>query len=215
MEDVIIRRYKKEDRDNVRSIAWNTSFIGESADGIFKDRGILEDFLTEYFTDYEPESCFVAEADNKVIGYLIGARNTGVLSRVFSLRILPRLSAKALFSGALFKKRNFTLISGLFSSLFKGEFRLPDLSKAYPATLHINLEKGFRDLGIGSRLMLKYTDYLIEKGISGVYLATMSEKAAGFFRKQGFNLLYEGSRSYFGFILDKDVPVYIFGKKLP
>lgn len=92
---------------------------------------------------------------------------------------------------------------------------MPDFSKEYPATLHINLEEGSRNLGAGSKLISSYLEYLLSKKVPGVYLPTLSDKAAGFFRKQGFNLLYEGRRSYFRNALQKDVPLYIYAKKLP
>lgn len=212
-EEVIIREYQKEDRDSIRKIAWDTSFIGEPADLIFEDKEILADYLTQYFTDYEPESCFVAQVNNRVVGYLIGSRNASTLGKVFRGRIFPYLLLKSFFSGTLFKKGNLTLILSLILSLFKGEFKMPNLHNVYPATLHINLEKGFRAQGIGSKLMNRYLNYLADKRVSGVYLATMSEKAAGFFKKHGFGLLHTGARSYFRYVCRKDIPVYILGKK--
>lgn len=214
MGEVLIRQYQKDDRNFIRKIAWDTAFIGEPANQIFYDKEILTDFLTQYFTDYEPESCFVAESNNRVIGYLIGAKNTTILEKVFRLRIFPRLLFKLMINGALFKKENTSLILNLVLSFFRGEFKMPNLSKAYPATLHINLERGFRGLGIGSKLMDKYLNYLIKKRIPGVFLATMSDRAAEFFGKHGFSLLHKARRSYFRPILKKDVPVYIYGKKL-
>jgi mRNA interferase MazF len=89
-----------------------------------------------------------------------------------------------------------------------------DFSKEYPATLHINVGKDFRQQNIGSRLMSAYLDYLSKEKVTGVSLATMSDKAAGFFKKQGFNLLHTGKRSYLRYLLHEDLPIYIFGKRL-
>ncbi len=100
-------------------------------------------------------------------------------------------------------------------SFLRQEFIMPDFSKEYPACLHINLEENWRNLKIGSRLITTYLDYLAKAKIQGVYLATLSDRASEFFMKQGFNLLYKGSRSYFRYILHKDVPIYIYGKRLP
>jgi hypothetical protein len=91
---------------------------------------------------------------------------------------------------------------------------MPDFSLDYPACLHINLEKNWRNLKIGSRLISIYLDYLAKSKIAGVHLATFSSKASSFFRAQGFNLLHKGRRSYFRHILHKDVPIYIFGQRL-
>jgi len=214
MDGVFIRRYQKEDRDAVRSIAWDTAFIGEPADAFFEDREILTDFLTKYFTDYEPDSCFVAEANREVIGYLIGAKDADLLNNVFLNRIIPKLLVKAIISGFILKKKNMVFIFRCLASFIKGGFRDPDFSERYPAVLHINLREGFRNLGIGSRLIWACLDYFTKEKIAGVRLATMSNKAKDFFNQQGFETLYKGQRSYFNYILHRDVPIYILGKRL-
>jgi GNAT superfamily N-acetyltransferase len=214
MSEVVIRKYTKVDRQALRDIAWDTAFLGEPADAFFDSRQILQDFLTAYFTDYEGQSCFVAEAGGKVIGYLIGAKDTVVLEKIFRDKILPRLFMNLFFSCAVFKKKNFFYILGCLRSSLSGEFRMPDFSKDYPATLHINIDKDWRSQHIGAKLMGAYLDYLRRENVSGVRLATASDKAADFFSKQGFTLLHRGRRSYFGHILNSDIPIFIYGKKI-
>ena len=213
MDQIIIRKYRKDDRGPVRKIAWDTAFLGEAASAFFDSRTILAEFLTAYFTDYEPRSCFVAEADGRVVGYLIGAKDTRNLERVFGNKIWPRLLIKAARDRILFKIKNLTFLLHCLISYLRAEFTMPDFSKDYPATLHINLDKDYRDQKIGSRLICAYFEYLISQGISGVRLATMSERASSFFAQQGFNLLFKGKRSYFSYLLHKDIPIYIYGKK--
>ena len=94
MGQVTIRKYMPQDRSRVRKIAWDTAFMGRPASAFFEDQEVLEDFLTFYFTDYEPESCFVAESDNKVIGYLLGCLDSRKLDRVSAVSIFPRFLVK-------------------------------------------------------------------------------------------------------------------------
>ncbi len=112
------------------------------------------------------------------------------------------------------KRKNLIFILHCLISFLRQEFIMPDFSKEYPACLHINLEENWRNLQIGSRLINAYLDYLAKAKIPGVYLATMSDRAADFFRKQEFNLLHKGHGSYFRYILQKDTPIYIYGRKL-
>jgi hypothetical protein len=215
MEEIIIRKYKKEDRSFVRNIAWDTAFIGKPGDTFFSSKEILADFLTLYFTDFEPESCFVAECNGEVVGYLIGAKDTNALNKIFQLKILWRLLIRSIVNGILFKKKERVFIFNCLISFLHQEFKMPDFAKEYPATLHINIDKNWRSLHAGSRLIAVYLDYLVKEKIKGVYLATMSEDAGRFFKKQGFILLHRGNRSYFRHLLHKDIPLYIYGKKLP
>jgi ribosomal protein S18 acetylase RimI-like enzyme len=214
MEEVVIRQYRKDDRDFIRDIAWQTAFMGKPADVFFDDREILADFLTLYFTDYEPWSCFVAEINGKIVGYLIGAKNVVILKNIFLAKIAPRLLLKIIINGTILKKKNMVFMLHCLFSFLKGEFKDPDFSRGYPAVLHLNLKESFRNLGIGSRLIAVCVDYFKKGKISGVQLATMSDHANKFFHKQGFHLLYKGSRSYFNYILHRDIPIYILGKKL-
>ena len=50
--------------------------------------------------------------------------------------------------------------------------------------------------------------------IKGIHLSTMSKEAGGFFKANGFDLIHAVARSYFKHILNKDIIVYIYGKKL-
>lgn len=213
MEEAVIRPYRREDKLEVRDIAWETAFMGESGDIFFDDKELLVDFLTLYFTDYEPESCFVAEYKGRVIGYIIGAKDSRLLRRVSYFKITPRLFLKAIIRGAFLRKKNFNFLFHCILSYFKGEFREKDFSITYPATLHINLKSGFRGLKVGSRLITVYLEYLAKENVAVVYLATMSDKARLFFISEGFELLHQGVRSYFRYLTGKDTPIYIFGRK--
>jgi GNAT superfamily N-acetyltransferase len=212
--NVNIRKFENRDRGELRSISHDTAFMGQPASLFFEGREIICDALNSYFTDYEPESCFVAEVNSTVVGYLIGAKNKIAAEKVFQDKIMLRLFWRALKSGVFIKKKNIVFIFSCLTAFLKGGFSTPDFTKEYPATFHINIKNEFRGQNIGTALISAYLSYLKEKLVSGVHLATISRAGADFFSKQSFRLLYEGKRSYFKHILHKDVPLYIYGKKL-
>ncbi len=213
MSGVGIRPYEARDRQAVRAIAWETAFMGKPADAFFGDRELLEDFLTRYFTDFEPESSFVAESDAKVVGYLIGAVDERRIGRVAARAIVPGLIGRLLKDCLVSPKtRRFILAS--IASLLRGEFRGEDYYNDYPAVLHINLREEVRGQGVGSALMDEYVRHLLKKGVRGVHLATMSPRSRIFFEKQGFTLLSLHHRSYFRHITHADTEIRIYGRKL-
>lgn len=211
---VIIRKYGIFDMSAVRRICCETALMGEPSDVFFDDNEIFADALTKYFTDYEPESCFVAEYDKRIVGYLLGATDVRRMNAVFARKIAIPLFIKALGRGVFFRGMNAKFILRALLSLVKGEFNAPSFSGDYPATLHINVDKECRGSGIGSKLIDAYLEYLRRKGVKGVHFATMSESASRFFKERGFQLLFEAHRSYFGHFLGKNVPVYIYGMRL-
>ncbi|MFH1440960.1 MAG: GNAT family N-acetyltransferase [Candidatus Omnitrophota bacterium] len=214
MEEIIIRPYSKEDRELVRDIAYETAFLGDSADIYFDDKELLADILTLYFTDYQPDSCFVAVSNNEVIGYLLGSKDISLLSKYFNWKIIFKLLFKAIRRNVFLKTKNTVFLINLIKSLLKGEFKSPDFSKDYPAVLHVNIKENYRNQGFGSRMIDLYLQYLKKENVSGVHFSTLSDKAAHFYEKLGFVLLHKTKRSYFKNILHRDVTCYAYGKKI-
>ncbi len=70
----VIRPYAPGDREAVRGLCCETGFLGKPIDPVFEDRELFADYLTSYYTDVEPESCFVLEQGGVVKGYLLGSR---------------------------------------------------------------------------------------------------------------------------------------------
>jgi len=209
-----IRKFEEKDRGEVRSISHDTAFMGQPATLFFEGKETICDALNLYFTDYEPGSCFVAEVNSGLAGYLIGAKSKAAAEKVFRDKIIFPLLWRALKSGVFINKKNIVFIFNCLKAFLKGSLSTPDFSKEYPATFHINIKQEFRGKHIGTALIKAYLDYLKEEKIPGVHLATISHAGADFFSKQSFQLLYEGRRPYFNHILHKDVPLFIFGKKL-
>ena len=208
------RKYQPSDKAALRQIVYDTALIGESAGKFFEGQEIITDALCLYFTDYEPDAAFVAQDHGQVVAYLIGAKDKIRAEKIFNRRIAFPLLLKALRNGVFLKSKNLGFfIRGLKDLLINGA-KTPDFTQEYPATLHINVQSGFRGLGIGQKLIDIFLSYLKQENIPGVHLATMSDAAAGFFLAQGFTQLYKGKRSYFRHILHRDVPLYIFGKRL-
>jgi GNAT superfamily N-acetyltransferase len=210
----VVRSYEPKDRPAVRRICFETALMGEPASAFFGDDEIFADALTAYFTDREPESCFVAQSAGAVVGYLTGAKSAARAAGVFAARIAVPLFLKAIRRGTFLDRKTagFLLMAAL--SAARGEFGSKVPLGDYPATLHINVDGRHRHSGVGSSLMKAYLGYLRSEGVKGVHCATMSEKAGEFFSKEGFGLLYRGRRSYFRQVLGKDVPIYIYGMAL-
>jgi len=212
--EVKIRKFQAQDRGAVRQIAHDTALMGEPASLFFEGQEVISDAFSLYFTDYEPGSCFVAEINDQVVGYLIGAKNKIAAERVLNRQIALPLFFKALKNGIFLSIKNLGFIFSCLVDLLKNGMHTPDFNSEYPATFHLNIKDGFRGRDIGARLVNTYLDYLKIERVPGVHLATMSDRAANFFAAQGFRQLFKGKRSYFRRVLHRDVPLYIFGKQL-
>lgn len=212
LESVSIRGFLPQDREDLRRISCENAFLGLKPGEVFSDNEVLADALTLYYTDYEPQSCFVAIADNRVVGYIIGTKDTSVMGRISGKNIFPRLIWKALRRGDFLNIGNLKFMFYILRSACRGEFFIPDFSKKFPAMLHIGIESGYRQAGIGARLIKTYEAYLKEQRARGVHFGTLAEGAKDFFVKMGFTILAQARRSYFKPYLGKEVNFYVFGK---
>ena len=94
IKEVQVRSFQAGDRPAVRAIALATAMTGQPSSAFFDGDEFLADALTGYFTDDEPESCFVAEIHGTVAGYLIGARDTRLMDTRFIRKWLLLLLGK-------------------------------------------------------------------------------------------------------------------------
>jgi GNAT superfamily N-acetyltransferase len=212
--DVSIRGYRLPDRTAIRRITFDTAFLGEPASMFFDDEEIFCDCLSLYFTDYEPESCFVAVMNEEVIGYIYGTKNIQRMNRIFNTKVAPRLGKRAIERGTLHSSKIQEFLMHCSVSFMRGELYSPNYAREYPATFHINIDRDFRGLKIGSDLLDRLLRYLEEENVSGIQCSTMSEKAKNFFVKKGFQVLFKGERTFWKSYAGNSLPYYVLGKSL-
>ena len=183
--DVTVRPYHDADREAVRTIAYDTGYMGEPADWFWRDRTSFANIWTGYYTGHEPQSAFVAECDGQVLGYLLGCADTAgapdpaaVLARQALRRFLLLRPGTAGF-----------LWRGVWDALRQRHPPTGELTDPrWPSHLHINLLPAARGCGAGSRLMRAWFTRLQGIGSPGCHLATLAENRAAiaFFERMGF-----------------------------
>ncbi|MCK4827936.1 GNAT family acetyltransferase, partial [bacterium] len=72
----IVRLFEEKDRKLIRAICRQTGQKGNPARLFFEDEEIVPMIFADYYMDYEPESCLVAEVDGRVVGYMLACKDT-------------------------------------------------------------------------------------------------------------------------------------------
>ncbi|MCL5037784.1 MAG: GNAT family N-acetyltransferase [Chloroflexi bacterium] len=205
--DIIIRPYRPEDRGAVREIAYETSVFGSPGTPDFPDREIMEDFLTRYYTDEEPDSLWIAESGGEAVGYVAGSKDTGRYQDIVSYKKLPEavfsfISRVDIFNVDIFNKDGWGILFAKFLTWLKGGLDRGEIIKKYPAHLHISIKNGFRGKQLGKRLISKFLEYLKSEGVPGVHAVVHHDNLAArkFFESMGFHpehsppaVLYDGN----------------------
>ncbi len=82
------------DKAAIRKICCDTGYVGHDIRPYIDDEELFADFWILYYTDFEPQSTFVARVGDRTVGYLCGCLNTHRYNRTLAVRIIP-----AFFSG--------------------------------------------------------------------------------------------------------------------
>jgi len=200
-----IRPYAAGDRETVRRICCDTADAGRPVEAFFGDRELFADLLTNYYTDFEPESAWVVEQAvgparsvthsvaggpavaggpvitggpaiaGEVLGYLAGCRDTNRFKRIMFWRIVPLALFKALWSGTWWAVPTRRLIRCNLPIWWRSLGHSAMPLTAYPAHLHINLRTGVQGQGIGRQLINQFLAQLRSAGIPGVHLSTRED----------------------------------------
>jgi ribosomal protein S18 acetylase RimI-like enzyme len=193
--DVLIRPYAPQDRERVRAICFQTGFMGEPVEWLWRDRTSFEDLFCGWWLEHRPGSAMVAELDGVVAGYLLGCEDTRqtandglVFFRHFARRACCLRPGTA---GTMWRMLGDGVLDGIRKQL--PPVRVWD--ERWPAHLHIDLLPECRGRGVGSGLVRSWLDSLRRLGVPGCHLQTMAENsgAIAFFESMGFRRLGQPS----------------------
>ncbi|HVM63055.1 MAG TPA: GNAT family N-acetyltransferase [Verrucomicrobiae bacterium] len=183
-----IRPYEPRDRAALRKICCDTADAGQPVERFFPDREVIADLLMNYYTQFEPQSTWVVDKGDGVVGYLTGCLDTKRFMRVMTWRIGPWLFVKALFRGTFFRPQTLRLFRVNIGLWLTASHAVGPSLHEYPAHLHINLMDGFRGHGLGRDLVKTFCDYAVQAGARGVHARVSADnpRACHFFEQAGF-----------------------------
>ncbi len=185
-----IRPYVPADRGRVRTVCFETGYMGDPVAWLWPDADSFADLFCGYYTDAEPGAASVVTIDGRVEGYLLGCVDSSavwppqsilgrhIVRRRLTLRPrMGRFLARGIVDavGDIARKR---------VDLAQMEFHDP----RYPAHLHIDLLPVARGRGAGARLVQGWLERLRAEGVPGCHLQTFAENTGGraFFAAMGF-----------------------------
>lgn len=178
---VTIRKYEEKDKENMRKVCLETSSFDTSNP---KMRRFLTLMYSDYYTEAEPDCCFVAADENdEVIGYLICGKDFDRYYKTFNGLYMPDIKKLGL----------------KYVIMAKSEIAIHKMfSKKYPAHLHIDLSEACRHQGVGSKLMPKLKEYLSECDVHGLMLSCGfdNKNAIRFYERNGFKKIANVFGSY-------------------
>jgi ribosomal protein S18 acetylase RimI-like enzyme len=186
---VKIRPYEPRDREAVRAICLSTAY-GGGGGGLIEPR-LFVDLMIRAYSDFPAGSVWVAEREERVVGYLAGAFDERALHRVQVWRVVPTAVAGSLARGLLWRRELWRLLGdlpGFLGAARKAE--APD-EEGYPGHLHINLLPASRGQAVGARLVELFFAEARRRRLPGVRAVVYetNQPARRFFERLGFRPL--------------------------
>ena len=191
VDSVVIRPYGPTDRNAVRQICCDTADRGDPVENFYPDREVFADLLTAYYTDFEPESTWVAEAGGEVVGYVSGCLKPARYARIMACVVGPRTILRALVRGNIGKPLARLFVRSNFRCWVRYGLSKGIDHRAYPGHLHVNLRAGYRGRRVGPRLVASFCDYAAASHVRGITANVRDDNAPAkrMFEKLGFTAL--------------------------
>lgn len=184
---ISIRPYEPRDREVVRWLCCQTGFLGKPIDPVFEDRELFADYLTSYYTDIEPESCFVLEQEGAVKGYLLGSRRP-LRQQFHSFFHNLRLFSTGMVRYPRYQKPTREFIQWIL----RNSWREVPAAPRRTAHFHFNVLPEAQSFAGTHVMMNAYFDYLRTKGEKAVFgqmVTFESRRGARVLERFGFQVL--------------------------
>lgn len=186
---VSLRPYRVQDLAAVRRICADTGFLGRPIDPLFEDRELFADYLTGYYTRFEPDALLVVEVGGEVRGYLMGCRRP-LLKQAYQFCANIAVAAKAL-GRCYFRPYGSSSRAFLRWVLLQSWREIPVAPRNTPH-FHINVLPDARSVRSTRALILAFLNFLRARGHERVYgqmVTYATRRNEGLFQRYGFEVI--------------------------
>ena len=176
-EKAVLRKFEEKDRESIRTICRETGQRGNSTWIFFEDEEIIPMIYAEYYMDYEPEACYVAEVDGRVVGCLLNCLKARQHLRVLRTRIYPRVCLRILWKIITLQyrqKQTYQTLWWIISRSWREALPIP--RDQYPVHSHFNFEAAYRGYGLAGKLALMAYSRALEIGLRGSHQVIREEE---------------------------------------
>jgi len=216
---VVVRPYRPPDREALLTIAADSAFFGEPVEAFLEDRRLYGYAMFGYYLDVEPQHAWVADVrrhgSSDVVGFLVGSVDTRRKHRLWLLRVLPVVIARALGGQYRLGRATWRFAwAELRTVLSGGSPRVP--LNTYQAHLHMSVASSWRSMGVGTALLHAFLNQLRQLAVPGVHLqtTTRNKAAVALYERMGFRRLDARRSREWAHLVDEPIWNLAYGLRL-
>lgn len=199
---VELRGYEPRDLDALYEICLVTGAAGNDASGQHNDRKAVGQIYSAPYGVLEPAQVIVAEDEQGVAGYIVGAFDTNAFEDRLEREWWPDLRRHY----ASIPVASLTEADRQRVAAMQHPPRDPaDIVARYPAHIHMNLLPRLRGQRIGTALLQRWIEQARAAGVTGIHLGASASNAGGiaFWQRSGFEPIRTVDTAvWFGMSLD-------------
>jgi hypothetical protein len=184
-----LRPYRPGDLAAVRRICADTGFLGRPIDPVFEDRELFADYLTGYYTRFEPDALLVVEVQGEVRGYLTGCRRP-LWKQAYQFCANIAVAVKAL--GRCYSRPYGSSSRAFLRWVLLNSWREVPVAPHNTPHFHINVLPDARSVRSTRALILAFLDFLRAHGHRKVYgqmVTYATRRNESLFRRYGFEVI--------------------------
>ncbi|MGA0604016.1 GNAT family N-acetyltransferase [Caulobacter sp. KR2-114] len=188
-----IRPYQSGDLDALYDIALKTGEAGDDATHLYRDPRLVGHIYAAPYGELEPRSAFVAEDDQGVAGYIVGAVDTRAFEARCEEAWWPALRGRYTDPDTQ-SPDTWTADQTRAYQIHHPHPAPRRVVALYPSHLHINLLPRLQGQGVGRRMMDAWLGAMTAAGSPGAHLGVATTNARGlrFYRAYGWTQLELG-----------------------
>ncbi|MCB2262988.1 MAG: GNAT family N-acetyltransferase [Candidatus Thiosymbion ectosymbiont of Robbea hypermnestra] len=172
-------------------LVFDNAFLGEPFDAICPCKHWFSDVVLAPYIEHQPENIHVAvhQASGRLIGYLTGSTG-GTRFEKLQYQMVRRqvvsLAASLTMPWTLFDQSSRQFAAHV---IFKGESERPNHPQT-GAHWHFQVDREFRDRGVGAQLLQRFVDDVVAAGFSLIWAEVSSypKKPPGYFTDRGWSI---------------------------
>lgn len=178
-----IRAYRPGDETALYDVCLRTGADGDDASALYRDPRLLGEVYVGPYLRFAPELALVAEDEEGVGGYALGAADTPAFETACEESWWPALRRRY----PLEEPARAPADAQIVRLIHHPPTASPELAGKYPAHLHIDLLPRLQGKGYGRCLMNTLFDKLTDAGADGVHLrvSRRNTNAIGFYQRIG------------------------------
>jgi ribosomal protein S18 acetylase RimI-like enzyme len=190
-----IRPARPQDRQALFSICLLTADAGADATALYSDPELPGLVWSVPYLDFAPEHAFVLADGDAVLGYVVGAADTEAFEQKLDREWWPVLARK--YAG---RESRAKFDDNVLSRIKQPKHADPELARAYPGHLHINLLPQAQSGGWGRKMIETELESLRRAGAPAMHLglSLTNDRAYGFYKHLGLSEIGRGEAIWMG-----------------